>query len=270
MNYYQYAKCSFQSSDREEVKNHMDEKHEPVTLEEDVEFLKQVPRGFKNNNDEDKKTKTKKEDIKDKVCPYLRKGHCNFSLSGRKPFKGVSQCPYLHPRTCPKLLNNGSKGKYGCDGSKCGMLHPKMCQVYLNYQKCIQDCRQGYHVRSNSKIMLDKKKEQEKSRRYQEEQKRRQEEDREVRRHLHQTNNTKPLHNLNVPPPTTITGQNEEQTTASFLAQIRKEVVQVLLAVLPVVSSTPGGPNLAQLPVPSPATAPGPMLSWAEALRRLQ
>ena len=118
LKYFECPKCRFQSTDMQEVRDHMNEKHELVATDNEVEFIKQVPRGFKNKTDDANDQKTKNVDIKNKVCPYLKKGHCNYSLSGRKPFKGVSQCPYLHPRTCPKLLNNGTKGKYRCDGSK--------------------------------------------------------------------------------------------------------------------------------------------------------
>ena len=117
-------------------------------------FAKQPKRGYK-----------KKEEVKDKVCPHLKKGHCHYSLSGRKPYNGVSQCPFLHPVTCPKLLNNGSKGKYGCDGTKCGKFHPKMCPVSLKFIRCVPGCKQGFHVRSNSRAMQEKRREEETKRR---------------------------------------------------------------------------------------------------------
>ena len=49
--------------------------------DEEDGFEKLATRGFKKTEEV---KKTKNDDIKDKVCPYLKKGHCNYSLSGRK------------------------------------------------------------------------------------------------------------------------------------------------------------------------------------------
>ena len=180
--------------------------------------------------------------MKDKVCPYLKKGHCKYSLSGRKPFNGVSQCPFLHPLTCPKLLNNGSKGKYGCDGTKCGKFHPKMCPVSLALQNCVPGCKQGFHVRSNSRAMQEKRREEETKRRREEEQKKRVEQDKERRRaQLLQQSRAR--------------AQTEEEKQASFLVEVRREILRVLLTVFPGAGSTVSAPGPAPAVAPSPAGA---------------
>ena len=122
------------------------------TKEDEQEFEEQPRRGY---------NKKKTGNIKEKVCPYLKRGNCNYSLSGRKPYNGVSQCPFLHPLTCPRLQNNGNKGKYGCNGTKCGKFHPKMCPTSLNFKRCVPDCKQGFHVRNNTRMVQEKRKEEE-------------------------------------------------------------------------------------------------------------
>ena len=178
---------------------------------------------------------------KDKICPHLRKGHCNFSLSGRKPYKGENLCPYKHPLTCPKLLNNGNKGRYGCDGTECGKFHPKMCPESLNLRQCQRDCRKGYHVRSNSKAMFEKKRQEEKVRKEEEERLKRNE---EMRKKNSRTNfrNAKQGRQDKLDHPPFLQGfqpQGSQTPPPTFLEEVRREVLRVLREVLPVASSAP-------------------------------
>ena len=207
----------------------------------------------------------------EKVCPYLKKGHCNYSLSGRKPFNGMSQCPFLHPLTCPKLLNNGSRGKYGCDGAKCGKFHPKMGPKSLNFDWCPSDCRQGYHIRTNSRAVQEKRKEEEVKRKKEQEQKRRRDEERSMNRtNLLQQSRARRdteqprMPDLSVRPPSVPRAQTEEEKQASFLGEVRREILRVLLTVFP------GAEARGSAPAPTVALGPaGPPqgLNWAEVLR---
>ena len=119
---------------------------------------------------------------KDKICSHLRKGYCHHSLSGKKPYKGKDgkvreECPFSHPRTCPKLLNNGLTGKYGCDGT-CDKFHPKMCPDSLKFKRCDRDCKRGYHIRTNSFAMKEERKREEKEKKEKEEKTRKEKEER--------------------------------------------------------------------------------------------
>ena len=182
---------------------------------------------------------------KDKICPYLRKGYCHFSLSGRKPYKGTTQCPFKHPLTCPKLLNNGNKGKYGCDGSQCGKFHPKMCPESLNLKECQRDCKKGFHVRSNGKAMFEKKKQEEKARKEREEKQRKAEESRKKsRENARKEKQRKQGESRPFQP----SGSQPQATT--FLEEVRREVLRCLKEVLPLAS---GGPAPAQVLAGSPA-----------------
>ena len=178
---------------------------------------------------------------KDKICPYLRKGYCNFSLSGRKPYKGATLCPYKHPLTCPKLLNNGNKGRYGCDGSECGKFHPKMCPESLNLRQCQRDCRKGFHVRSNGKAMFEKKRQEEKVRKEEEERQKRNEEARKTNRTNLRNAKQGRQDNLNHPSPFLegFQPQGSRSQASTFLEEVRREVLRVLREVLPVASDAP-------------------------------
>ena len=236
---------------------------EEANKEDDQEFEEQPRRGY---------NKKKTSNVKDKVCPYLKKGHCNYSLSGRKPFNGVSQCPFLHPLTCPRLLNNGNKGKYGCDGTKCGKLHPKMCPTSLNFKRCVPDCKQGFHVRNNSRLMQEKRKEEEIKRKKEEEQKKIEEERRRRRTQLlgqarTQRDTEQPrMPDLGVPPPSVSRPLTEEERQSAFLGEVRREMLRVLLTVFPGAQPMVSAPGPAPAAAPSPA-GPGLGLNWAEALK---
>ena len=85
-------------------------------------------------------------------CPHLRRGKCNFGLTGRKKVDG-KVCPFKHPRVYEALLNHGTNGKLGCKGrnSGCGKFHPKFCNFSLNKGVCYdKDCKRGLHVRGTN------------------------------------------------------------------------------------------------------------------------
>jgi hypothetical protein len=91
------------------------------------------------------------EDIEVSSCRYFLKGCCKFGFFGKgKADQG--KCPFKHPKTCKKLLDNGT-GQGGCLlGKNCTAVHPKMCQQSLAFRTCanIKDgarCSGGYHVR---------------------------------------------------------------------------------------------------------------------------
>ena len=212
-------------NDENEKKEEMSEgesKSDDKTTKCEDGFRLQKKRGFTAKNE--------------KICPYLRKGYCHFSLSGRKPYKGVPQCPFKHPITCTKLLNNGNKGRYGCDGSGCDKFHPKMCPESLNMRQCQRDCRKGFHVRSNGKAMLEKKRQEEK---------RKEEEERLRKRKEVKTNNRarfrseKPWTQQNPSrlPPIQPSG-NQPSTTTAFLEEVRREVLRCLKEVLPLAAGS--------------------------------
>ena len=261
--------CDYESKEKSELDDHM-KKHRSDEKEEESEekgFIVQGKRGYKA-----------KKELKEKICPYLRKGYCHFSLFGRKPYNGASQCPFPHPLTCSKLLNNGSRGKYGCDGSKCGKFHPKMCPESLKFKSCVQNCKLGYHIRSNSRMMQEKKKEGERKRKEKEEENRKVEEDKEKRRLQYRQNRldnqqgsaqrlSGPPPTLPSPPSTARPQATQGDNAASFLAEIRREVLRVLLTVLPGDSLASGGQDPAKALGRNPVGATGPSLNWAEALR---
>ena len=91
-----------------------------ICKEKVEEFAKQPRRGF---------NKKKTEELKDKVCSYLKKGYCNYSLSGRKPLNRVSHCPFLHPHTCPKLLKNGTRARTALMETSAASTTPRCVQT---------------------------------------------------------------------------------------------------------------------------------------------
>ena len=223
---------------------------------------------------------------KDKICSHLRKGYCHHSLSGKKPFKGKDgkvreECPFSHPRTCPKLLNNGAKGKYGCDGT-CDKFHPKMCPESLKLNRCDRDCKRGYHVRANSFAMKEERKKEEKTRKEKEERTRKEQEERlrrwqqsqldsrgrhaapwvEHQRFIQEQPNLPPPQTFNIPPPT------YNNLPAPFLEQLKKVFTQAVMTCLQ--AAPTGLAGAAPSPVvapPSLAPAPIPTPTWAQMLR---
>jgi hypothetical protein len=85
------------------------------------------------------------------TCRFFLKGNCKFGFFG-KGKAGQGKCPYKHPKTCRKLMDNGN-GLGGCSkGKACEFVHPKMCHQSMMSRSCpnIKDgarCMSGYHVR---------------------------------------------------------------------------------------------------------------------------
>merc|ERR1712105_63715 len=84
-------------------------------LEDDEVFVNEllsVRRDDKKNNTKEDEIPKKKNTYKKKiVCKHLQKGKCFFGLSGRKHYEERTECPYLHPKVCHRLLCHGDKGK---------------------------------------------------------------------------------------------------------------------------------------------------------------
>jgi hypothetical protein len=94
---------------------------------------------------------TNAEDIEATTCRFFMKGCCKFGFYGKgKADQG--KCPYKHPKTCKRFMDNGT-GQGGCSkGKTCTTVHPKMCHQSLATRTCtnIKDgarCSGGYHVR---------------------------------------------------------------------------------------------------------------------------
>jgi hypothetical protein len=91
------------------------------------------------------------EDVEVTPCRLFLKGCCKFGFYG-KGKAGQGKCPFKHPKTCKKLMDNGT-GHGGCtNGKTCEAVHPKMCHQSLTTRSCsnIKDgarCTGGYHVR---------------------------------------------------------------------------------------------------------------------------
>jgi hypothetical protein len=91
------------------------------------------------------------EDSEASPCRFFLKGCCKFGFYGKgKPNQG--KCPFNHPKSCKKFMDNGT-GQGGCSkGKSCSTVHPKMCHQSLATRTCsnIKDgarCTAGYHVR---------------------------------------------------------------------------------------------------------------------------
>jgi hypothetical protein len=69
------------------------------------------------------------------MCRFFLKGCCKFGFFG-KGMAGQGKCPFIHPRTCKKLMDNGN-GQGGCSkGKSCEAVHPKMCHQSLSTRSC--------------------------------------------------------------------------------------------------------------------------------------
>ena len=80
------------------------------------------------------------------ICPFYRKGQCRHGISG----KG---CAKAHPKLCPKLMSNGTRGPRGCTkGKDCERFHPKMCPSSINYSECLNENCCLYHVKGTRRL----------------------------------------------------------------------------------------------------------------------
>ena len=60
----------------------------------------------KKKNKQEAKSPSKGNSDKD-ICRFYKKGFCKHGFFGKNPVDGVNECPFLHPKVCPKLLNHG-------------------------------------------------------------------------------------------------------------------------------------------------------------------
>jgi predicted RNA-binding Zn-ribbon protein involved in translation (DUF1610 family) len=124
------------------------------TSEGFIEPPKRVKAGLRKQKQATKtqnETCTTPEDSEVPACRFFMKGNCKFGFFG-KGKSGQGKCPFKHPKTCKKLMDNGS-GQGGCSkGKSCDTVHPKMCNQSMLTRSCpnIKDgarCSAGYHVR---------------------------------------------------------------------------------------------------------------------------
>jgi hypothetical protein len=85
------------------------------------------------------------------ICRFFLKGCCKFGFFGKGKLT-QGKCPFIHPKTCKRFMDNGTE-QGGCSrGKSCSYAHPKMCPQSLASRTCpnIKDglrCTAGYHVR---------------------------------------------------------------------------------------------------------------------------
>ena len=76
-----------------------------------------------------------------KKCRYYIQGKCRHGVSGKN-------CQFQHPKSCPKLLKNGTRANTGCTkGKKCTYFHPKMCPSSLTKGVCVDRTCEKKHVK---------------------------------------------------------------------------------------------------------------------------
>ena len=81
----------------------------------------------------------------DQVCHFYKKGKCKHGLKGRN-------CPYTHPKACPKLLKFGNKAPKGCNqGIKCPNFHPRMCSSSIRRGECLNQSCTFTHVKGTKR-----------------------------------------------------------------------------------------------------------------------
>jgi predicted RNA-binding Zn-ribbon protein involved in translation (DUF1610 family) len=125
-----------------------------VSVSDFIEPPKRVKAGLKKLNKANKsqaESSSTSEDPDLASCRFFLKGNCKYGFFG-KGKAGQGKCPYKHPKSCRKLMDNGN-GLGGCSkGKACEFAHPKMCHQSMTNRSCpnIKDgarCLSGYHVR---------------------------------------------------------------------------------------------------------------------------
>ena len=85
------------------------------------------------------------------MCKHFLRNKCRHGFSGRKPYEGRKECPWIHPKICMSFLNYGF-GENGCRlKDKCSKTHPKICRESLKNRTCNSDgdkCKYGYHLKN--------------------------------------------------------------------------------------------------------------------------
>ena len=81
-----------------------------------------------------------------KNCVFFMKNQCKHGLKG-------TNCPFLHPERCSKLLQHGTKSPNGCNlGKKCAFFHPEMCPSSVSKRACFDGNCQFVHVKGTKRI----------------------------------------------------------------------------------------------------------------------
>lgn len=82
-----------------------------------------------------------KNDKKNTVCKFFRKGKCQFGISGK-------ECKFTHPKLCNKFTRHGTRQPRGCNkGKKCEYFHPTMCINSLRKSECFDEQCHFYHIK---------------------------------------------------------------------------------------------------------------------------
>ena len=102
----------------------------------------------------DKANKSAAKDKSKTICPHMMKGRCYHGLTGKKKHLETNTCPFLHPRVCQRVLENGLWGPRGCkERSREGHFHPRMCRASMGQHGCpTKDCKLGYHVKGRKEL----------------------------------------------------------------------------------------------------------------------
>ena len=98
-----------------------------------------------------KRTKSDKSDERtrstnDKICRFFERGICRYGMSGTHKGK----CKFSHPDICRKVLNHGTRGKFGCKG-ECNKWHPRLCYAALNKKECFNSSCSFWHIKGTKR-----------------------------------------------------------------------------------------------------------------------
>ena len=85
------------------------------------------------------------------LCRFYKQGRCKFGISGRK--EGL--CPFSHPKSCKKFLENGTRGPRGCNkGNQCEYLHPLMCYRSIKEKICLKSDCKYLHIKGTRRSVI--------------------------------------------------------------------------------------------------------------------
>ena len=91
-----------------------------------------IPKEQKKKKEKLEKKKKKEEEALKKEKEAKTKGKCRFFLKNRcKHGVNGEECPFFHPKRCPKWMKSGNEG---C--KKCDLFHPALCYGSLNDKRC--------------------------------------------------------------------------------------------------------------------------------------
>ena len=82
---------------------------------------------------------------------HYRKNQCRHGMKG-------TNCLFLHPERCKKLILHGTKQPEGCNlGKKCSHFHPKMCPSSITKRICLDEKCQFTHVKGTKRTSRQQK-----------------------------------------------------------------------------------------------------------------